>query len=77
MRTKTGFERCRGERIESLAYRVGAWCPNDEGVNPTEVHLQFPIGPGQTCLLSFKSHRAIQEMIDTLSEYRDQVWPQH
>lgn len=57
-------------------YTVGAWCPTRDGSGPAEaVVLEIPVmGIGKVGL-RVKSRRAMDELVQLLGEYADQVWP--
>jgi hypothetical protein len=71
-----------GERMHILGaptYHVSSWSEGDvtQGDPVTQVHfiLEVPSLNGHV-LLRMKSRRAIDELIDLLTTYRDHVWPE-
>jgi len=63
--------------VPADGYSVVQWSPDDDhACGPTQVHLLLPLLDGEAVLvLRMQSKRAIQELVDTLIEHRDEVWP--
>jgi hypothetical protein len=68
--------------VPADGYLITEWSPDPtHKAGPTQVHLIMPLvlkeGEEPVCHLvtRMKSRRAIQEMIDVLTEKRDSVWP--
>ena len=66
-------ESLMGPMVEG--YSVGAWCPTPDGSGkPEAVAISFKVKVGDI-VLRLKSPRAVDEMIQLLQEYRNEVWP--
>lgn len=77
MKTNHGYTSLRDKaQIPFDGYVVAQWCANDEGVNPTEVHLYFIYDsmPGVMPVMRFKSMRAVNELIEVLQEHAKEVF---
>jgi len=63
--------------VQADGYSVLEWSPDPtHATGPTEVHFILPLPIDSHALaLRLKSRRAIQELIDTLIEHRNGVWP--
>jgi hypothetical protein len=68
--------------VPADSYLITEWSPDPtHAEGPTQVHLVAPLvldeedGPLCHLAIRMKSRRAIQEMIDVLTEKRDSVWP--
>lgn len=64
--------------FELQEYHVAEWVPGDNGIGkPEAVALRFLLAgafDGVEFMIRFKSRRAVNELIDLLKQYRDQVW---
>lgn len=77
MKEDHGYQSLRGKmQIPFDGYGVSQWCANDEGVNPTEVHLYFIWDsiPDIVPTMRFKSMRAVNELIEALQDHAQQVF---
>ncbi|HEX9921889.1 MAG TPA: hypothetical protein VGD99_04440 [Anaerolineae bacterium] len=54
---------------------VSAWCPNDRGEDPTELHLRFQATDGKWVALVFKNPDAARVFLKELIACRRHVWP--
>lgn len=64
--------------IPISGYRVCSWTPERDGKGkPEQVYIMLDLNEefdGVSFAMRLKSKRAINEMIDTLIEYREEVW---
>lgn len=63
--------------IELDSYEVASWSPGDvtKGDKTTQVHLILYMKDYYPLVMRLKSKQAADELIDLLTEYRDEVWP--
>jgi hypothetical protein len=56
-------------------YNVYSWCPTPDGTGPaTQVHLHFGKEPDPIFVIRIKSAAALDALIQTLQEHREDVW---
>lgn len=56
-------------------YTVGSWCPTKDGSGPPEAVAIMLEVAGVPILLRLKSRQAVNDMIESLERYREDVWP--
>jgi hypothetical protein len=57
-------------------YTIGSWCPTLDGSGPPEaVALTINVQGMGDLVLRLKSKRAVDEMIELLQQYKEDVWP--
>lgn len=63
---------------EAKEYHILSWSPGPPGTDhpSTQVHIIYPITEAEFAFaIRMKSRRAIQEMIDVLTDHMENVWP--
>lgn len=65
----------RGYPIAPEGLQIAAWCPDDQAkLPPEQVHLVIPFGDVRF-IVRFRSPDTLGFLIEELSRYRANVWP--
>lgn len=58
-------------------FTVGAWCPTPDGTGkPTAVAITIQVKGFGDLVMRLKSPERVDEMVDLLLQYKEEVWPQ-
>ena len=75
---ETGSKKLGGFCFPVSEYHVYSWCPNDQGINPEQVHISLHLtGFEHPLVLRLMTADAVDTLVAALRRHQREVWPQH